>query len=99
MAFRVQLITIVPFDIDVDHESDVFVHRIIELPFPPFKGLSVSDGPWHSSSITEVHYNIDHGVFDAYTDDGRRAREKLPFDDAVAVLKANGWPDEDETLI
>jgi hypothetical protein len=103
MSFRVVVATYVPYtnssdgDVPLDDPGD-FVQRIVELPFPPFEGLSLHDGDWHCGSITSVTYHIDRGIFDAHTDDGAEARNRLSFDAAIKTLREKGWKDKDPLL-
>jgi hypothetical protein len=48
--------------------EDLWLQREVELPFPPFEGLSIYDGEVWEATVTEMLWRMDKGAFHAYTE-------------------------------
>ena len=83
---------------------DGFLKKELELPFAPFKGLSVSDGDWEAV-IDTVHFDLKKGVFVCYTESDNELRhrysgpgnypaDEVRYKDLAEIVKGyveNGW--------
>ncbi len=50
--------------------ADVWVYRLVELPFAPFQGLEVADGDW-DAVVQSVCYEIDKAKIVAFTEEDK----------------------------
>lgn len=76
--------------------------RKVELPFPPYVGLSIVDGRFHSGEILSVEWCVDKNVFRVMTSDEvpwQTTDLDLMTAEMIAkhLIKRGGWsiPDDD----
>lgn len=78
--------------------SDVWLERVIQLPFPPFVGLYIWDGEDFEAIITEIAYNLKTGDVECCTEADKEIygavlhREShRPIEEIVKEYEEMGW--------
>lgn len=105
--FKVNLRTKIHGSFSSMSSMDKYVERDLELPFPPFVGLTINDGDFSvvldgpdddGRNSTEIIYDIQSGSFIVYLpsdreiyDAGLGRRAHRPIDEIVAEYVEAGW--------
>ena len=76
--------------------GDVFLHRLVEMPFVPPVGMEVYDGDW-SATVEKLCwkdgtvYAITTADKELYDADLRREKKKRSIEEVVAEYTHDGW--------
>lgn len=77
--------------------ADVYMERMLDLPFMPFPGLEVSSGDWECR-VESCWYQHDMAIFSCLGVDNKeisnaksRGQEHRAIEEIVAEYLGNGW--------
>jgi G:T-mismatch repair DNA endonuclease (very short patch repair protein) len=81
--------------------EDVYMYRLVEMPFPPFVGMEVSDGDDFDVTVHEVWWHGSKGRYEAFVESDKEIYNAMlhrePHRDIKEIVKEwkeSGWKED-----